>query len=378
MDGSGRRGHPPAGAGAAVQHGTGERGAETVTLADVARLAGVSLATASRALSGRGPVAPATRQRVVTAARRLDFQPSSVARSLRTERTRVIGFVVPDVSSGFYANALKGAQHRLATMGYAVALLDTDEEPDRELEALRALARQRVDGVILCSSGAPAEELRRLIARLGVPVVFFDNVVPGLGKGSVVLANETGVRLLVDHLAQVHRHRRIGFVSGLVSETSGAERLAGFRLGLGANGLPVSDAYVRQGDWSHDAGWRETLALLALPQPPTAIVYADAAMALGGLAALRHLGRRVPQEVALVSFDDWEAGALLDPPLTALGQRDRLVGDLAASLLLRALEDPTAESVDVRVPVELTIRRSCGCPPAVAGEVAAKPMRAEG
>ena len=159
-----------------------------------------------------------------------------------------------------------------------------------------------------------------------LPLVFFDNVVEGLGNGRVTLANEAGMRLLVAHLAQVHGHRRIGFLGGKPSETSGSERLEGYRLGMLAHGLPIDERWVREGDWTVTAGQVETAALLGLPEPPTAIISADAAMALGALHQLRGAGVRVPGQVAVVCFDEPAAGALLDPPITTLVSRDREIG----------------------------------------------------
>jgi LacI family transcriptional regulator len=331
------------------------------TLVDVAREAGVSTATASRAMTGKGKVSQATRIRVQQTAALLEYQPSAAARSLRTRATRTIGFVVPDVSSIFYARALKGAQHRLAAAGYQVILMDADEQPDREEAAIRSLAARRVDGLIVCSSGGGGEVARSIARRHGLPLVFFDNVVDGIGDGRVTLANESGMRLLVGHLAQVHGHRRIGFLGGKATETSGSERLAGYRLGMLANGLPVDERWVRAGDWTVSAGQVETAALLDLVEPPTAIISVDAAMTLGALDQLRESGVRVPGEVAICCFDEPAGGALLDPPLTTLVSRDGEIGDLAASLVLRALEHTEAAPVDVRIPMELAIRRSCGC-----------------
>ena len=336
------------------------------TLVDVAREAGVSTATASRAMTGKGKVSATTRLRVQQTAALLEYQPSEAARSLRTRATRTIGFVVPDVSSIFYARALKGAQHRLAAAGYQVILMDADEQPDREEAAIRSLAARRVDGLIVCSSGGGGIVAREIARRHGLPLVFFDNVVDGVGDGRATLANESGMRLLVAHLAQVHGHRRIGFLGGKPSETSGSERLAGYRQGMLASGLPIDERWVRDGDWTMAAGQLETRALMQLAEPPTAIISADAAGILGALHQLRESGIRVPGEVAICCFDEPAAGALLDPPLTTLVSRDREIGDLAASLVLRALEYPDSAPADVRIPMELTVRRSCGCDPGMA------------
>jgi LacI family transcriptional regulator len=333
-------------------------------LTDVAEAAGVSVATASRALSGRGSVASETRDRVRRVAASLDFHPSAAGQTLRLRSTRVIGFIVPDISSGFYANALKGAQHRLQAAGYQITLMDTDERQDRERAALLALAAGRVDGFIVCSSGGDGSAIRAVERRFRLPIVFFDNVVEGVGVGRVTLANEAGIQLLVGHLAAVHGHRRIGYVGGIQSETSGAERLAGYEVGMLRNGLQIDARCVRPGDWTEAAGRVETAALLALEDPVTAIVYPCADLALGGLTELRAQGTRVPDEVAIVCFDDSDAAPLLDPPLTVLARRDRDIGDLAASMVLRALEHTSGGAMDVRIPMELAVRRSCGCPPA--------------
>jgi len=336
--------------------------ADSPRLVDVAAAAGVSIATASRALNGRGSVATETRERVLRVAEGLDFRPSAAGQTLRTRSTRVVGFIVPDISSGFYANALKGAQHRLEAAGYQITLMDTDERPARERAALLTLAAGRVDGFIVCSSGGDGSVLRAVERRHGLPIVTFDNVVDGVGVARVTLANEAGVKLLVDHLASVHGHRRIGYVGGLESETSGAERLAGYEAAMSGHGLPIEADCVRHGDWTVATGRAETAHLMELDEPPTAIVYPAADLAIGGLGELRARDVAVPDEVAIVSFDDSDAAPLLDPPLTVLARRDREIGDLAASMVLRALEHERAGPMDVRISMELAIRRSCGCP----------------
>jgi len=336
-------------------------------LTDVAQAAGVSVATASRALSGRGSVASETRDRVRRVAADLDFHPWAAGQTLRTRSTRMIGFIVPDISSTFYANALKGAQHRLQAAGYQITLMDTDERPSREEAALRALAAGRVDGLILCSSSGDGSAVRSIERRFQLPIVLFDNILEGVGAGRITLANEAGIQLLVGHLVEVHGHRRIGYVGGIESETSGAERLAGYQAGLRRHGLRYDEGCVRLGDWTVAAGRGETAALLELDDPVSAIVYPCADLALGGLSELRARGVSVPDEIAIVCFDDTDAAPLLDPPLTVLARRDRDIGALAASMILRALVEEPGEPMDVRIPMELAVRRSCGCGQATTG-----------
>src|SRR5581483_6054784 len=182
------------------------RNGRTVTLADVAKRAGVSASTASRALNGRGELSERTRAAVLEAARSLQFQPSQLARSLRTSTTHTVGFVVPDVSSPFYAAALKGAQSALHESGYRVLLMDCEQSAEREIEALGTLLAHRVDGL--------------LVSTVGLDRDLFDSAVDGGGAGSVVLDNRRGIAPLVDHLVE-HGHRRIALLSGSPAETSG-------------------------------------------------------------------------------------------------------------------------------------------------------------
>ena len=180
-----------------------------VTLADVAEYAGVSASTASRALNGRGELSDETRAAVIEAAGVLQFEPSLLARSLRTRTTMTVGFVVPDVSSPFYASALKGAQAALEESGYRVMLMDSGQDADGELAALRTLLNHQIDGVLLSTVGIPRERFDELVARRGTPVVFFDSVLPDAGDGSVLIDNADGHRPArrPPRRARPHEHR---------------------------------------------------------------------------------------------------------------------------------------------------------------------------
>jgi LacI family transcriptional regulator len=338
----------------ATEHGgTGRR---TATLADVAASAGVSASTASRALNGRGELSAATRAAVIEAAERLGFQPSPLARSLRTRRTYTVGFVVPDVASPFYAACLKGAQAVLEDSGYRVMLMDSELSVDGEVAALRTLVNHCVDGLLVATAGVGRDEFEDLVGSAETPCVFLDSVVDGAGAGAVTLENEAGIVLLVEHLRQEHGHTRIALLAGSQQETSGIERLEAFA----AVASPAPEL-IRVGPWTQAAGAAGTHALLALDPRPTAIVASSAELGLGCLAACRELGVALPDELALVTFDDPYFGALLEPPLTAVGYEPADVGRSAAALLVAAMEGEEVERRDVRVPVALVRRRSCGC-----------------
>jgi LacI family transcriptional regulator, galactose operon repressor len=332
------------------------------TLADVAEVAGVSPSTASRALNGRGELSAETRAAVLEAATALGFQPSVLARSLRTRRTQTIGFVVPDVASPFYAATLKGAQGALENAGYRVMLMDSGQDVDGEFAALQTLLNHQVDGLLLSTAGIPIARFEELVDRRGTPCVFFDSVLDGKGDGSVVLENVEGTRVLVEHLAS-HGHRRIALLAGSQEETSGTERLAAFRDAMRRLALPIQPELTHVCAWQQEAARQATHTLLELAEPPTAVVASSAELALGCIAATRERSLRLPNDLALVSFDDPYFGSLLDPPLTAVGYEPSDVGRAAAELLVDALAEPPAERErrELRIPVTLVRRESCGC-----------------
>jgi LacI family transcriptional regulator len=329
------------------------------TLADVARLAGVSSSTASRALNGLGQFTPETRAAVLAAAEELGFEPSPLARSLRTQRTHTIGFVVPDVSSPFYAAALQGAQRELEREGYRVMLMDSEQEEQRELAALRTLLTHQVDGLLVSTTGISPESFETTLSARRTRCVFFDTALEGAGDGLVLLDNGEGIQLLTRHLAE-HGHRSIAVLAGPQRETSAIERLDAFR--REAIALKIySEELVRVCRWTHESGREQSLDLLLLSPPVSAIVACSAELALGCLAACHELDVEVPDEVALACFDDPYFAPLLEPALTAIAYEPAELGRVAASLLLERIRSGDGDRTEVRVPVRLVVRRSCGC-----------------
>jgi LacI family transcriptional regulator len=332
----------------------------SATLADVAASAGVSASTASRALNGRGELSAATRAAVLEAAERLGFRPSTLARSLRMQRTYTVGFVVPDVASPFYAAALKGAQGVLEAAGYRVMLMDSEQSVENEVAALQTLVDHRVDGLLVASAGIDADGFVDATNGTDTPCVFFDSLVEGVGAGAVSLENVAGIDLLVDHL-RAHGHERIALLAGSQRETSGSERLDAFVAAMRRAEWNPPDELIRPGPWTQAAGAEATRALLDVRPSPSAILASSAELALGCLSACRELDVEIPHEIALVSFDDPYFGALLEPSLTAVGYDSSEVGRAAARLLVEALENGEPVHREVRVPVQLVRRRSCGC-----------------
>jgi LacI family transcriptional regulator len=331
-------------------------GTKRPTLIDVARLARVAPSTASRALKESPRISEETKGRVRAAARGLGYQPNRVAQSLRAMTAPFVGIVVPDIGVTFYSRFVKGAQEVLERSGYQALVMNTEREAGREDAALRTLEGHRVSGILLATSSPSSTEPH-------IPTVYFDSLAPGRGIASVARANVEGMELLVGHLVG-HGHLRIGYIGGPPNFTSGTERLAGFRSAVERHGADRRRSYVEIADsvWSATSAAAAMERLLALAEPPTAIVTSGDTLALGAMSACREAGLRLPQDIALVTFDDPEFGSLLDPPVTALRRCDLELGRAAATLLLDGLRGVRAVSAtEMRLPVELVVRRSCGC-----------------
>jgi LacI family transcriptional regulator len=322
------------------------------TIRQVAERAGVSIATASRALNDRGDVSTETRERVRKAATSLAYSVDRSARALVTQQTRLVATVVGDnaghrdLSLIFFGKVLAALSHRLAQSDYeAVLLQPLDVDP-----------HQRFDAAVLIGVDDDDELVAELAGR-GVPLVGVDVRCSGERAAYVGSDHAGGVRLALAHLYALG-HRRIGHVAGAQNTLAGSERLAAFRDETERLGLDLPEEYVRGGDFSSASGYREACALLTLPERPTAIVAASDLMALAALQAIREVGLEPGRDVAVVGFDDLEAAALAYPPLTTIRQDRRELGTLAATCAIELIEDPDATARATVLPVELVVRAS--------------------
>jgi DNA-binding LacI/PurR family transcriptional regulator len=238
---------------------------------------------------------------------------------------------------------------------------DTEELPQREREALDVLMGQRVAGVILAPVGREHADLRELMAVQSTALVAIDNRLGGHIVDTVLVDNVGGAAALTSHLI-AHGHRRIGHVAGILTETSGADRLIGYRSALQTAGLPFRDELVAEGDWSEAGGNAQCLRLLGLDEPPTALMISSSLMAVGALLALRDRGIAVPEHMAVACFDDAPWAPLVEPPLTTLDRQDYALGATAAELILKQLDHPSAgDGMEHLLPMAVVPRRSCGC-----------------
>lgn len=325
------------------------------TIRDVAKRAGVSVATVSYVINGTKPVAPETAARVRRAMEELDYHPDASAQSLRTRTTHVIGVVVSDIANPFFATLVRGAEDCARQHGYSLLICNTGEDLENERIYLSLLSRRRVDGLLLAPTGKNDELIGRLIDR-GMNIVFIDRTPPHLQAPAVLSQNEAGAYRATCHLIE-HGHRRIGIVLGLPDVSTTAERLRGYRRALAHYGLELDEDLLVYGR-SQVAGAREAcLALLSRPNPPTAIFATNNLMTIGAMQAIRKLSLRCPGEVSVVGFDDFEWAEAFDPPLTTVAQDPYGIGRQAVGLLLGLLSGDRKPE-QVRLPVELRVRGS--------------------
>jgi len=331
---------------------------DRVTMADVAREAGVSLMTVSRVVNNKRDVSPATRQRVLKVIERLGYRPSGIARGLATRHTGTLGLVIPDVANPFFSDVARGAEHEAYAEGYNVFLCNTDEDPQREVAILQSLEDKLVDGVVLCSSRLDEGELRGVLAHHPA-VVLVNRRLEGQGDGvgTVLLDDVRGGRVATQYLLDRGR-RAVGFLAGPPASRSGRWRDQGYRAALAAAGLSYNPAWVRHCSPVVDGGQEAARELLTAHPELNALFCYNDLVAVGALQACVELGRRVPEDVAVVGFDDIPLAALVTPPLTTCRVPRYELGVQAMRLLLDQIGGCPDECPEIVLRVELIVRTS--------------------
>lgn len=288
------------------------------TQRDVARRAGISIATVSRCINQKGYISPRAKARVDRAIRDLKYKPNLVARSLKVRSSRVIGLIFPDIENPFFISLIKKAEEVAQRHGYNVFLCNTENKPEKEVQYIEMLKGKLVDGYIIIPSITTGSSLKEVIR--GEKVVFLDRrIEEDPGRISVKLDNRKAIRIAVEHLAGLG-HRRIGAVCVPVSVTTGAERLAGFREAARKLSLPVDETLIAYADFSVESARQRTRELLTISRRPTALVPMSGPTTIGALKAIRELDLRIPDDVSLISFDESPFDELFTPPLTTVAQ----------------------------------------------------------
>jgi LacI family transcriptional regulator len=309
--------------------------AATPSIYEVARVAGLSVATVSRALNDTGPVRAETRRRVLETVERLGYVPHSAARSLSTRKTMSIGVLLPDMHGAFFSEIVRGIDLAARNAGYHLLVSGSHSDP-AETAALLQTLHGRIDGLILMTPGVGGAWLQKALPRR-VPVVLLNDDGTDGHHQSLRIDNRRGARLAVEHLIGLG-HRAIAFLGGPVGNADAAERLAGYREALLAGGLPLTGHLELSGDFGEESGLQAGAKVAALVPRPTAIFAANDAMAIGCLAALRERGLRVPEDVSLVGFDDVPIARYLTPALTTVQVPIAELGRQAMARLLAAID----------------------------------------
>jgi LacI family transcriptional regulator len=328
-----------------------------ITIRDVARLANVSQATAARAMGGYGYVSSTRRRRVEQAAQELGYRPNDIARALASGSTKTIGLIVGDIENPFFATLARGVADVVEAEGYTLLLANSDEDIEREHHAVEAFRTRLVDGIIIAPvTGYDSAHLRQH----GWPVVCVDRSIRGVDVDTVTVTNARGARIAVEHLLALGHHR-IGVVTDSAEIPSIAQRLRGYRTALRAAGNPVDEGLISVAASSTLAGGHQAaMELLSRPDRPHALFTTSNFMTAGAVRALRDLGLRMPDDIALVAFDDLEWTTIVEPPITVIAQPVLELGTVAGRRILARVGGDTSPAQKIRLPTELLIRGSCG------------------
>jgi LacI family transcriptional regulator len=296
------------------------------------------------------------RERVQEAMRALDYHPNQIARSLKMQCTQTIGVVVPDIANPFFTSVIRGVEMVGQQSGYSIILCDTNEDPQQERRQLSALFSRRVDGVLISSSNYDAAKDR--LTRRRFPIVFFDRIPRGYKGDAVLTDNLPAAYRAVRYLIQVG-HRRIAIITGALDFSVVADRIDGYRKAMQEAALPIPAPYIQQGDFKLESGHRCGLALMRLPDPPTAIFSCNNLMTLGLMGALVELKITCPDQVSVLGFDDFDWAACFNPRLTTMAQQMFEMGKSAMEMLVQRIESPLAEPENEQghiVVLEATLR----------------------
>ena len=329
----------------------------TPTLKDVANHAGVSRATVSRVLNNNPTVAEDLRLRVAAAIKDLGYQPNRAARRLRASSSDVLGLIISDIENPFFTSVVRGVEDSAYAYQMSVVLCNTDEDPEKQRMYLRVMQAEHVAGLIISPTNVN-EDFTEL-EQAGIPVILLDRRTDPYETDAVTIDNVAGAYLAVKHLIDLG-HERIGMIGGSAHLTTGRERYEGYRKALNAAGIKVDEKLIRVGDFKIDSGYNLMRELITSPQPPSAVFAANNLMTLGALRALRELNVRVPEDIALIGFDDMPWASELCPPLTTISQPTYELGQETVQLLWRRLQNPNAPVRTVTLQPRLVIRESCG------------------
>lgn len=332
-----------------------------VTIRDVAEACGLAQSTVSNALSNQRYVSEETRLKVQAAVEQTGYRASSIARSLRTQRTFSLGILVGDITNPFFPEVVRGAEDVASAQGYNLILCNTDYRADKQRSYIDMLADKQVDGVVISSQIREPEGIREVHER-GMPLVLINQAYDGIDTDYVGVDNRIGMEQVCRYLWGLG-HRRIGFIQGREGSTAARDRFVAFTHTMALLCSPHDEDLVQPGDWTYASGLRAAQRMLGMPRRPTAIIAANDLMALGAIEALQDARLKVPDDISIVGIDDIFVSAMPWAALTTLRHPKWNVGATAARLLIERIANPSMPTRRIIVPSELIVRGTSRPPP---------------
>jgi len=332
--------------------------AKSASLRDVAKRSKVSVSTVSRVINKTGNIDPETLRRVQKAIKALDYKPNRVAQRLRlpSGQRKLIGLLVPDIQNPFYVDVVKGVEALAHEKGYAVFMGSFGQEEDKEAMYLDLMLSESVDGLIVAPSNEKQNKIVELVKN-EFPLVCVDRSLSVIDSDVVLVNNVQAAFDAVEHLVQ-RGHKRIAYIGGLPTISTTVERNEGYVRALTKHGIEIDKELIRFGDSKHESGKMLAGELLDLPKPPTALFTGNSLITLGALETIHTRRMRIPEDIAIVGFDDMPWSISLNPPLTAVSQPGYEIGKRATEMLLHRIVDPQRKPVRVSLNAELIIRKS--------------------
>ncbi|MFA6075758.1 MAG: LacI family DNA-binding transcriptional regulator [Negativicutes bacterium] len=332
-----------------------------VTIKDIAKLAGVSVSTVSRAMNDTFDVGADTRKRIMQLVEEQGYRPNNMARGLVTQKLYTIGLIVPDISNPFFSEIAVGVEKRARALGYSVIFCNSDNDPEIERESIAMLRGKMVDGLIASLSRESFAELANIEAA-GFPLVQLDRSIESTKTASVLVDNQTSGYIATKHLLELG-HRRLIHFSGNHATQSAHDRKKGFEKAVREYGLSDNEFAIFEGNFTVESGIRLFGQLLKIDNRPTAIFAASDLQAVGAIAAAFDAGVAIPEEISIIGHDDVPIASLVRPRLTTMAQPKYKLGEIAVNLLVRRLIDGSAQPPENHVlQTELVVRQSTTVP----------------
>jgi LacI family transcriptional regulator len=328
------------------------------TISEVAQKAGVSPTTVSHVINKTRFVSDEKRERVEQAIAEMNYRPNALARSLRNGTTRSLGLILPDSANPFFAEVARSIENAAFGAGYSVILCNSENDLKKETLYLDVLSKKQVDGVIFVMTGEGSNSLKNLV-EMQIPTVIMDRDLLGSELDVVLADSHQGGFMATEHLISLG-HKRIGCIAGPAIINQSSRRFAGYKQALQDACLRIEPDLIMNGNFHPDSGWELGREMLSLPNTPTAIFACNDLMAIGVLRAATELGLRIPDDLALVGYDDIELSSYTNPPLTTIKQPTADMGLTALKFLLGRITDPQSVRQNAVLPVSLVVRGSCG------------------